>query len=207
MIIEIKKDELDKIKESTKEFGSFGGNSTLYGKSFKYFNNMNVDLLRTIEPTLWNLANFKVEGVALPIDIVYCDEELVGYTKPFYQGIIVADYLKNIKSTDSIEVEKYLDDILNKLYDLANLGISTYDVSAKNLVYSNGNMCLFDCDFYFYSPDRAPEEAYQKSLAYFLLSVEHDQGTIKSFTKATKNRTIEYVGAHPYNVLKKSREK
>lgn len=207
MIIEITKDRLNEIKSSKKnKLGSFGGISPLDGKLFKYYCSIEKDFLNRIEPQLWNLANHQVDGVALPIDIVYCEDELVGYTQPFFEGIIIEDFLKNIKSTDCISVEKYLDSILDKFYLLAQKGISSYDVCARNMIYSDGEIKLFDCDLYYFDNSKSEEDLYKESVKNFLYSVDEDCDTIPSFTQSTKERIITYINAHSYDAVKKRRE-
>ena len=183
--------------------GEFGCSYNLNGEAFKYFENVDLSLLSMMESQLWGMSAVKVDNVALPKDIVYVDDELVGYTRPFFKGCNMASLMRKKENISFTEMLPYLDAISSTLCELANNGIETYDVCLRNCIYDvdANTYSLIDCDFYSMPFDLTKEEIYNNNVKNFLYSIDEDYEEFPCISEDLKNKMKEYIISNNYRVM------
>lgn len=145
-------DNLNPIKNSRHK-GNFGGCYLFNGLAFKYFE-AESDILKRLplEERLEALSKLKVDGVSLPIDLVYCNDKFVGYTMPYYNGPTLTRILLEIKlgrrTVKEREILNFYSSILRKIEELSYYKIKANDIKPDNIIYYNEEANLVDCDFY-----------------------------------------------------------
>ena len=171
MRIDISSYDLKNLKpiKNSRHKGNFGGCYLFNELAFKYFE-MESDILKKIplEERLEELSNLRVDGVSLPIDLVYCNSKFVGYTMPYYNGPTLSRILLEIiLGRRTITKEDFLNfyfSILNKIEKLSYCKIKVNDIKPDNIIYYNNDANLVDCDFYSVNNNMTKEEVLKFNL-------------------------------------------
>lgn len=165
MRIDINSCDLDGLKpiKNSRHKGNFGGCYLFNGLAFKRLDMENDKLKKIpIEKRLEALSNLKVNGVSLPIDLVYCNNEFVGYTMPYYNGPTLSRILLEIKLGRRIitkeDIFYFYFSIFFKIEKLSYSKIMVNDIKPDNIIYYNNEANLVDCDFYSVNADISKDE-------------------------------------------------
>lgn len=155
MRIDISAYDIKNLKpiSNSRHKGNFGGCYLFYNLALKYLN-VDKEILKKldIEKRLEKLSNICIEGVSLPIDLIYADDKFAGYTMPYYNGpnlksILMKYKLGKIDITKE-DIENAYNSILNKIQILSYNKIKVNDIKPDNIIYYNGDYKLVDCNFY-----------------------------------------------------------
>ncbi len=131
-----------------------------FGKCYKYndmvikiFDNENNFISKfNVEKNLSELTKYKVNGVALPTNLVYKDNVFCGYTMPYFNGPTLAILLAKIQSGRILISDNELFSLYYSLFlkinELTKLNIKVNDIKPDNIIYYNNELMMVDCDFY-----------------------------------------------------------
>lgn len=171
MRIDISSYDLDNLKpiKNSRHKGNFGGCYLFNELAFKYFEIENKILKEIpLEKRLEGLSKLRVDGVSLPIDIVYCNGKFIGYTMPYYNGPTLSRVLLEKKlGRRTIVKEDILNfyfSILNKIEKLSYSKIKVNDIKPDNIIYYNNDANLVDCDFYSVNNNMTKDEVLKFNL-------------------------------------------
>lgn len=178
--------------------GQFGSCYMFDGRVLKIIDKLDSILIPIgLEERLECLTKFKIEGVALPLELVYYNHQFIGYTMPHYNGknlsMILLKYELNnqIPSIDSIDM--YFDTLIRKIDILTNNHIKVNDIKSDNIIVYNNELNLVDCDFYKYDSDVKTEDLLKQNLeevkkGISKLPLQKKKDTYKFLIKKIKNR-------------------
>ncbi len=146
----------DKFKPITnaRYKGNFGSCYIFDDKVIKIFNGDERIKKCNVEENLREIIdkNIKVNGVSLPIDLVYQENEFCGYTMPYFKGITLGILLEKIKrgkiTMEDSELYNLYYSLVLKTNELSKQKIRVNDVKPDNIIVYNNELCLVDCDFY-----------------------------------------------------------
>lgn len=171
MRIDISSYDLENLKpiKNSRHKGNFGGCYLFNGLAFKYFEIENKILKEIpLEKRLEELSKFRVDGVSLPIDLVYCNGKFIGYTMPYYNGPTLSRILLEKKlGRRTIVKEDILNfyfSILNKIEKLSYSKIMVNDIKPDNIICYNNEANLVDCDFYSVNNNMTEDEVLKFNL-------------------------------------------
>lgn len=192
MKIEISPYDIKNLKPITnsRHKGNFGSCYLFFNKALKYLD-MDKEILKKIdiEKRLDELSKIRIDGVSLPINLVYVNDKFTGYTMPYYNGpnlknILLKYKLGKINITKE-DIEKAYNIILNKIQTLSYNKIKINDIKPDNIIYYNGDFKIVDCDFYQVVDDislddilkynlKLLDEAYKKVMKDYFDSYQDD---------------------------------
>lgn len=97
-------------------------------------------------------SKIKIDGVALPTNLVYKNNKFCGYTMPYFNGPTLTMLLGKISKKKVLFNENELYNLyfslVEKIKKLSKNNIKANDIKPDNIIYYNGELCLVDCDAY-----------------------------------------------------------
>ena len=154
----ITKEELNGLKNigTSRLAGNFGKIKILdNGDVIKIFKDDEYVQKYHIEDELKKIRRVKVNGVALPKELVYIDDQFKGYTMPYYKGFNLSIILLKIKmgklSITKEEMIRLYEGLIKKVKELSKHNIKLGDIKPDNIILYNNELCLVDCDSYRYT--------------------------------------------------------
>ena len=153
--MEISAYDIDNLRPITngRYVGNCGRVYRFNNEAIKIFKETNTYVIKlNLEKNLKKLTNFKVDGVALPTELVYVNGKFNGYIMPYYNGVPLSLLILKIKtkkiSVTEEQINKLYNLLIEKVKKLSSLGIKIHDIKPDNIIYYNESLCLVDCDFY-----------------------------------------------------------
>lgn len=148
-------------------------------KVFKEFN-----LNNFLEKSITRLSRLKIEPFVFPSELVYVDDNFVGYTMDFVDGVTL-DQVK------SIDLDNYLNEIRKLEYSISYLSILHYlilDFKERNIMFTSDNeFKVIDTDFYTYTDVR---DLYRRNLASMATTITVP--SVDVYSVNFKNRLLNY---------------
>lgn len=130
--------------------GQFGSCYIFNDKALKIIDRLDSIVIPfNIEQNLNELTKIQIEGVSLPLELVYCNNKFIGYVMPYFNGKTLTRVLleNNFKLEQNI-IDKYFNTLINKIEILSDNYIKVNDIKPDNIIIYNNELCIVDCDFY-----------------------------------------------------------
>lgn len=130
--------------------GQFGSCYIFNDKALKIIDILDsVIIPKNIENNLNELTKIQIEGVSLPLDLIYCNNKFIGYVMPYFNGkTLTRVLLENKYQIDQNVIDKYFSTLINKIEILSDNYIKVNDIKPDNIIIYNNELCIVDCDFY-----------------------------------------------------------
>ena len=171
-IKEIKKNQIKKIHFNKGYFGSFYLISK--DKGIKLVTNQDAHFrfhfdLEEFIP----LTDIKIHGVSLPEEIGYDERgNFKGYTLPYFEGPNVPKALRKNKTVPWSTIDHYFDTLYDKIIDLTNHDVLIYDIQPHNIIVSDNELKIIDCDFFKFEKDTPKQVLYIENMFQLRLGID-----------------------------------
>ena len=153
----------------------------------KLFKNLDMTKKYHLEDEIKKISKVKVDGVALPKELVYKDGIFIGYTMPYFKGFNLSIIFKKIQkgkiTVSEEEVNRLYNGLIMKVKELSKRQIRISDIKPDNIIYYNGELCLVDCEFYRYTTMHNLEKALKKHLDEVFNIKKYEDDKILEFIK------------------------
>lgn len=196
-----------------------------FGSCYKYDNDKVIKIFKYVHPKYKNVQTvfykqypliekrlqellkikIKIANVALPIDLVYINNEFIGYIMPYFNGLTLSNYIQKKINNNTFNLEE-INDIYNSLYYKINLlsskSIIVNDIKPDNIIVANNDFCIIDVDFYYIDKERSKNDILKKNI------IELNKGMLKliklvvSSKKDKLNGLLELTESADFSIYK-----
>ena len=156
--MQITQSTLDNLKPigTSRASGNYGTVKKLNDEeAIKIFKDINYIQKYHIEDEIKKICKVRVDGVALPKELVYKDGVFIGFTMPYYKGfnlsIMFKKMIKNGVSISENEINRLYNGLIMKVKELSKKQIRIIDIKPDNIIYYNNELCIVDCEAYRYT--------------------------------------------------------
>ncbi len=156
--MQITQDDLDNLKPigTSRASGNYGTVKKINDdEAIKIFKDLKYVQKYHIEDEIKKICKVRVDGVALPKELVYKNGVFIGFTMPYYKGfnlsIMFKKMIKNGVSISEDEINRLYNGLIMKVKELSKKQIRIIDIKPDNIIYYNNELCIVDCEAYRYT--------------------------------------------------------
>lgn len=156
--MQITQNDLDNLKPigTSRASGNYGTVKKLNDdEAIKIFKDLEYVQKYHIEDEIKKICKVRVDGVAIPRDLVYKDDIFIGFTMPYYKGfnlsIIFKKMMKNGITISEEEISRLYNGLIMKVKELSKKKIRIIDIKPDNIIYYNNELCIVDCEAFRYT--------------------------------------------------------